>query len=170
MFPQQRFLVCPGLQLLINFPTKGPLERRSSPCVFQMVASISIQSFLIINSYTRTDRCRVVKQFLFILARTELVNDREKEIVDDHKSKLEVKMSKISENKERMARRKLRSLKFQDKKRQLARKRVSGCQCFQNYSEQISVLIKQVTVGSGQGTTELWNQIIMYHYFHSSTR
>ena len=55
------------------------------------------------------------------------MNDREKEIVDDHKSKLEVKMSKISENKERMARRKLRSLKFQDKKRQLARKRVSGC-------------------------------------------
>ncbi len=58
-------------------------------------------------------------------ARTDLVNEREKEIAVVHKSEQEVKMNKIDENRDRVRRRKLRSLKFQERKRQLARKRVS---------------------------------------------
>jgi hypothetical protein len=38
------------------------LKRRSSPCIFQVVAFLSIQSFLIIaTTYTGTDLSRLLK-------------------------------------------------------------------------------------------------------------
>ena len=44
--------------MLFNFPTKGlRSNRRSSPCIFHVAASLSIRRFLIIGAtYTGTDR------------------------------------------------------------------------------------------------------------------
>ena len=65
------------------------------------------------------------KQQHSFLARNARLNQLEKEIADLTKYKQEDKMNKINENKEKVLKKKMRSLKYQDKKRQLARKRVS---------------------------------------------